>query len=252
MTNNGQNMSDYVDQFAALFSQLDRMGKDAAIPESYKAPMLLACIDPNCSFKSTAAALRTKVISELTSDYVATTLIDEYNAIYMTSGGSGRTRSRKKADKKALVIPNRSRSSKSPNNAFSLNQKDGNTSDDRTRSEFTGRAYAVNSNGYYCTFCDRDGHTSDRFHVNPDNPDNHLPKNLLEKLSLKSKDKAGSARSGGKSSEKSSKIEIAGISIEKSTILPSAEGAMKTYADGGETSTSSAPSLCLSRVHCMM
>lgn len=55
-----QNMSTYVDTYTALFSQLERMGKDSAIPESHKAPMLLASIDPSCALESTSAALRTK------------------------------------------------------------------------------------------------------------------------------------------------------------------------------------------------
>lgn len=42
----GQNMSSYVDYSTSLSSQLERMGKDTAFPESHKAPMLLASIDP--------------------------------------------------------------------------------------------------------------------------------------------------------------------------------------------------------------
>ncbi len=75
-----QNMSSYVDTYASLFSQLERMGKDAAIPESHKAPMLLASIEPDSALESTAAALRTKDIEDLSWEYVARTLIDEYNA----------------------------------------------------------------------------------------------------------------------------------------------------------------------------
>lgn len=33
MTYKGQNMSSYIDQFTSLFSQLERMRKDAATPE---------------------------------------------------------------------------------------------------------------------------------------------------------------------------------------------------------------------------
>lgn len=73
----GQNMSKYVDEYSSLFSQLERMGKDSAIPESHKAPMLLASIDPSSPLEVTAAALRTKDASELTWDYVTVTLIDE-------------------------------------------------------------------------------------------------------------------------------------------------------------------------------
>ena len=58
-------------------------------------PMLLASIDQNCSLESTAAAIRTKDASELNWDYVATTLIDEYNAKSTTSNSS-RSRHRRK------------------------------------------------------------------------------------------------------------------------------------------------------------
>lgn len=83
MSYNGQNTSEHEDQFSSLFSQLDGMGKDAALPEFYKAPPLMAFIDPNCSLESTAAALKTKEILELTWEYVAITLIGEYNAHQM-------------------------------------------------------------------------------------------------------------------------------------------------------------------------
>ena len=100
MSYTGQNMATYVDQFTSLFSQLERMGEDAAIPESHKAPMLLASIDPSCALESTAAALRTKDIDDLKWDYVATTLIDEYNARQTSSSNSGKgnkNRNRKNA-----------------------------------------------------------------------------------------------------------------------------------------------------------
>jgi gag-polypeptide of LTR copia-type len=43
-TYNGGDMATFLDEFGTLFSQLERMSKDAAIPESHKAPMLLATI----------------------------------------------------------------------------------------------------------------------------------------------------------------------------------------------------------------
>ena len=46
MSYNDQDMASYIDQFFSLFSKLQRMGKGAAIPESHKAPMLLASINP--------------------------------------------------------------------------------------------------------------------------------------------------------------------------------------------------------------
>lgn len=57
------------------FYQLERMGKDGAIRESQKAPMVLASIAPNASLEPNAAALRTKDFKDLTWDYVATTVI---------------------------------------------------------------------------------------------------------------------------------------------------------------------------------
>lgn len=66
MLHNAKNMSPYVEQFTSLFAQLERMGKDAAIPEAHKAPMLLAFIDPKCPLESNAAALCTrKLVSVL-------------------------------------------------------------------------------------------------------------------------------------------------------------------------------------------
>lgn len=66
VSSSGQNMHDYIDQYMSLFLQLERMGKDAAILQTNKAPMLLASINPNCSLESTAAALRTIGANELT------------------------------------------------------------------------------------------------------------------------------------------------------------------------------------------
>ena len=58
-------MSKYIDDFTSLFSQLEFMGKNAAIPETHKAPMLLASIDPASEMEVIAAALRTKDADDL-------------------------------------------------------------------------------------------------------------------------------------------------------------------------------------------
>lgn len=47
MSYTGQNMSTFIDQYTSLCNQVERVGKDAAIPENYKAPRLLALIDPS-------------------------------------------------------------------------------------------------------------------------------------------------------------------------------------------------------------
>lgn len=72
----GQDMSNYIDEYTSLFSQLEFMGRDVAIPDSHKAPMLLASINPSSEMESIAAALRTKNANELTWEYVTTTMID--------------------------------------------------------------------------------------------------------------------------------------------------------------------------------
>lgn len=60
MTYNGENTLSYIDQYNSLFSQLERMDKDAAISERHRAPMFFASINSKFSLESTAAALRTK------------------------------------------------------------------------------------------------------------------------------------------------------------------------------------------------
>lgn len=52
-----KNMPTYIEQYSSLFSKLESMGKDAAIPKSHKAPMLFASISPRCELESTSAAL---------------------------------------------------------------------------------------------------------------------------------------------------------------------------------------------------
>lgn len=75
------------------------MGKDATIPESHKAPMLHASIYPDSSLEPTAAAFRTKEVSELAWEYVATTLIDEYSVRH-ASGSMSKGRKNKNGKSK--------------------------------------------------------------------------------------------------------------------------------------------------------
>jgi hypothetical protein len=77
----------FVDEFASQVPQLERMGSDSSVPESHKAPMLLAWIPVKPPLESTAAALRAKDMSELTWVSVSTILIDEQTAFKARSGG---------------------------------------------------------------------------------------------------------------------------------------------------------------------
>ncbi len=80
-----ENMSKYVDEFESLFAQLERMGKDCAVPESHGAPLLLASMGHNSPLESTIAALRMKDTDCLTWEAVTADLIQEWKQI----GGPG-------------------------------------------------------------------------------------------------------------------------------------------------------------------
>ena len=247
MSYNGQNMSTYVDQFTSLFSQLERMGTDAAIPDSHKAPMLLASIDPKCPLESTAAALRTKDIGELTWDYVATTLIDEYNAKESSTSGSGsshKPRNRRKKNKQG---------GSGSGNRVDNNRNDQYDSDSDIDS--TVRAFAValksgkfdvpdRNKTYHCNFCDKSGHTEDRCWLNPDNPNNKIPAKLQQRFSSKANAVVTNSSSAkGTGSKKSTKVEIVGatilmsnqniVDVDKTTVLPPKDH--RTYNDSGAT-----------------
>lgn len=235
MTYNGQNMSTYVDQFTSLFSQLERMGKDAAISESHEAPMLLASINPKCHLESTAVALRTKDISDLTWDYVATTLIDEYNAEGVSGVVSG---------SKSRVKNHRNRHKRGGNSSSKGNDHSENDNDDSdSEIESTIRAFAaalksgnigrsIKIYDHHCDFCEKPGHTEDRCWLNHDNRNNKLPKKLKKRCSDESK-VAFAVGNDKKGSKKSGKVEIAGSIVEKSTIDPPKD--YRSYADSGAT-----------------
>jgi hypothetical protein len=76
-----------VDELASLFDQLERMGSYASVPESHKALTILSSIPVESPLETTAAALRTKDMSELTWASVSTILVDEHSALKARSGG---------------------------------------------------------------------------------------------------------------------------------------------------------------------
>ena len=235
MSYKGQDMSSYVDQYTSLFSQLERMGKEAAIPESHKAPMLLASIDPSCFLESTAAALRTKETSELSWEYVATTLIDEYNA-KTSSGTSTESSGDRLTSKSSKRIRRRNKSKYSSKKS---NDSDESDIDPTAKAiaaalQTMGKSGSIKSGNHHCDFCDRPGHTADRCFVNPDNPDNHLPQSLRDKLSTSSSrvSHANVATSRSKTSRNQEKCEIAGM------VVGTSDGtcnSVKTFADSGAT-----------------
>lgn len=184
MRYNGQSMSEYVDQYTALFALLERMGKDASIPESHKAPMLLASIDPSCSLESTAAALRTKEVSELTWEYVATTLIDEYNAKVSRGGSSGNPKKSKSKRRNGSRSANQS--GNMDNNGSGSDDSDLKTVVRALAAQLRKKKDPVNgtspSNKYHCNFCNKSGHTEDRCFDNPSNPNNKLSPKIRQMI----------------------------------------------------------------------
>lgn len=70
-------MEKHCDSIAALLSQLAKMGPEMAVPETHKGPLLLASIGAETKFDAAVTALRTRNVEELTSEFVATTLIEE-------------------------------------------------------------------------------------------------------------------------------------------------------------------------------
>lgn len=138
MAYSGQNMSSYVYQYTSLFARFEHMSQDAAIPESYKAPMMLASIDPNCAIESTASALRTREIGELIWDYVVATLIDEYNSKQLSAQPSGRT-----SRGNDVRNDRRKRHGKNSSHPHKSSEKDNMVFDDNSDIESTVRAIAA-------------------------------------------------------------------------------------------------------------
>lgn len=235
----GQDMSKYIDEYTALFSQLEFMGNKVAVPEVHKAPMLLASIDPKSAMEPIAAALRTKDADDLTWEYVATTLIDEYNSRFKTgikSSKYGNGKGKGKWKRRTVEVDS---------------DGGGGSSDESTNIQIATRALvtaldnlkAENKNDQFgkCEFCNRRGHTEPTCFLNPDNPNNRLPPRMRERMMMtcdtKSKKKQTHA---GRSGNDSAKLEIVGMvqsntrKTEHTTVTPPKDD--RTYHDSGATS----------------
>ena len=113
--------------------------------------MFLASMNPDYKLEPTAAVLRTKEVSDLTWDYVATSLIDEYNA--RKSNGCSSTIKGKHKNKLKLQIQE----------FVDGNHSD--ISDLKTTVKVFAAALGAKSNkapDSKCDFCGKDGHTADR------------------------------------------------------------------------------------------
>lgn len=161
MSYTGKNMDTYIDQYRYLLSQLERMGKDSAIPESHREAMLLASIGLNCALESIEAAHRTKEVSGLTWDYVASTIIDEYNP-KPTPGSIPKFKNR---HKKSCKSTSRSQPTKDANAEDHLSS---NSDTDATIRALTAALKSAWTDAgargkkYTCELSGKSGHTEDR------------------------------------------------------------------------------------------
>ena len=174
----GGSMSKHCDDIASIIAQLDRMGKEVALPESHKGVLLLASIGNESDYESTAAALRTRTPDELTFEFVAATLIDE-EASRRSAGSSKR------------------------------HEKGTRAQDKKKHSEHKPHlAASAKSHCIKCAFCGRNGHKAEDCYINPENPNNRLPKHT--------KNAFAAVINNGKASKKKSKkpkekLSIAGV-----------------------------------------
>jgi hypothetical protein len=229
-TYNGGDMATFIDEFGTLFSQLERMGKDAAIPESHKAPMLLAAIPIDSSLEVTAAALRTKDVAELTWEFVATTLIDESEARSMRAT---------KADTIGNVHNGRGRRSKT---SFKHSYNNRTSFADKNDIDAAAKAFATawrsknntdnDKSKSVCAYCDKAGHSIDKCFYNPDNPNHQLPPKVLHRL-LVSTDTDGNRSRGAANSSKNRMVEIAGATVARTSVNVPKD--LSSYIDSGAT-----------------
>lgn len=74
-------ISTYVDEFETMFTQLERMGSETAIPGPHKAPLILENMGGFLPLVSTVVALRRKGTDMLTCENVTSDLIQKFNSI---------------------------------------------------------------------------------------------------------------------------------------------------------------------------
>ena len=143
---NGQDMPKFIDEFESLFDQLEKMGDELAVPESYKAPLLLTSLGTKSNLESAVAALRLRDVDDLTWETVTADLIQEFQR------------------------------SKSANISGNGNQKDGNPLPGASIPKKYRKAYAAMKNAdKECSFCGKNGHTSEMCWVNPESKNCRIP-----------------------------------------------------------------------------
>lgn len=188
--------------------------------------MLLASIDPACELEPTSAALRTKGPNEHRCDYVATTLIDEYNSKQIVDNDQlGSTRTFKRRNRK------KGRNIKRSNVVGKADRKD---DSDRSDSDIEGmdRALAAaalrsvkrsknNQGSLCCNFCERTAHMAENCFINPDNSNKGQSAKFFDWLNAsgcKAKSREPRKSSNG-SDDRSGKLVIFGATIEEISVV---------------------------------
>lgn len=153
-------MPKFVDEFETLFAQLERMGEDTAVPESHKAPLLLASMGHESALESTVAALRLKETACLTWEAVSADLIQEWKRV------------------------SNSTSSKTIAHKNSKKFRRSNNLEDQGHSEVKATTYkaARASSDDSCGFCGKKGHTTPDCFLNPKSPNCKLTDQAKQSL----------------------------------------------------------------------
>ena len=152
------NMEKYVDEFEVLFNQLERMGKENAVPENHKAVLLMASMGHDSPLENTLAALRIQDNDSLTWEAVTADLIQEYKKKFANQGGR-RARPHSSRNESDL-------SSGRP--GFHANQA---------------------RKPPKCSLCQRKGHIIDDCFLNPESPRCKLPEHVKKKFQANSGEK---------------------------------------------------------------
>lgn len=179
----GQDMARYVDDFESLFAQLEKMGTNTALPEAFKAPLLLSSLGTNSPLESTIAALRLRDVEELSWEAVTADLIQEYKR---------RKSTQRQPYKDGSVTPR---------NGKGKNVK----SDTFASAAAAKRALEAKKGELLCTFCGRPGFTSDKCFLNPENDCCRIPK--------KAQDSIKALKSTPAKKRQQSKIEFGSIAV---------------------------------------
>jgi len=142
------NMPKFIDEFETLFGQLERMGEKTKVPETHKAPLLLASLGTNSLLENTVAALRLRDVDNLSWKDVTADIIQEWQ---------------QKKDKKTNDVPTKRHNSQCPKSCP-------HPSHDRFRRRREQANRTDNTSTRICNFCGEKGHLAEDCFSNPNSP----------------------------------------------------------------------------------